>query len=308
LSANHLEAFFILFALGLNIVSDLNRIFNVDGWAFMDNYAGQIQEQKIIAITILIILISVISIIVSVIRTTIKYYAFTIEDTNRGWKISFGLITRRQNIVPFNKIQYLSWGTNWLRRKLDMWMVHVHSIGHDAVKANQRITIPVTSLQKAIELSRSYQHSPVFEKKDGLGIANSYWKRRTLLIGVPVTVCLAIILYVLSGIIGLWIGLLLPLLAAHYYKWYYNFRWISNEEGLQVYSGVWGRKYQLVAWKKIQQVQFSQGIYQRSHHLANIRIITAGGNINLPYLNYDTAMGLMNKALYYVESREESWM
>lgn len=308
LSANHLEAFFILFGLSINLVDDVKKIFNIDGWEVMGDYAGKMEGQKILAVSILIIFVAIVSMIISIIRTMLKYYDFRLEDTVHGWKIFFGLITRQQLIVPFNKIQVLSWRANWVRRKLDFWIIHVQAIGHDEVKHKQRINIPVTCLEQVIQLSRCYQESPVFDVKQGSMIEADHWKRKLLFVAAPATVILLIIFYLIGGYTALWILLLFPVMAWYHHTWYLNFRWMANEEGIQMYSGVWGRRYTLLTWKKIQQVELKQSLYQRSHDLATLKFITAGGSVSLFYVPFDMAKQLTDRILYYVESRKDGWM
>ncbi len=83
---------------------------------------------------------------------------------------------------------------------------------------------------------------------------------------------------------------------------------MANEEGIQLYSGVWGRKYTLLTWKKTQQVLIKQTYHQQSHELATLSFITAGGNVELAYIPYQQAIQLTDYILYYLESRNESWM
>lgn len=308
LSANHLEAFFILFALSMNLINDVNKIFNIDSWKVMGDYAGKMGGQKILAISILIIIVAIVSMIVSLFRTIIKYYNFRLEDTLHGWKIFFGLITRQQLIVPFKKIQIFSWRANWIRRKLDFWIIHIHSIGHDETKHKQHINIPVTKLEQAMTLSRRYQETPVFDIRKGAMIEPDYWKRKVLFVSAPATVILTIIFYFFSGSTALWILLLFPIMAWYYITWRSNFRWMANDEGIQMYSGVWGRKYTLLTWKKIQQVEIRQSLHQASYGFATLKFITAGGKVGLPYIQYDKALQLTDQILYYVESRKEEWM
>jgi putative membrane protein len=75
-----------------------------------------------------------------------------------------------------------------------------------------------------------------------------------------------------------------------------------------MYSGVWGRRFTLLTWKKIQQVELQQSLYQRSHNMATLRFITAGGKVSLFYIKYELARQLTDRILYYVESRKEGWM
>ncbi len=308
LSANHLEAFFILLALSINALDDLRKAFDFDGWVWMERVFGDMQEHVVLGTTIIIIFVALVSIGFSVISTFIKYFDFTLEDSGQNWKLSFGLFNRQQKIIPHNKIQLYGWHSNWIRRKINIWMLDIKTVGHEEVKRKQRLKIPLTSKQAAISLSNAYQCAAIFEPANGEMIEPDYWYRKTLLTSLPLTIIL-----IGAGVYWLqwqamWIGLIIFYFALRNYQWYKNYRWQANEEGLQLYSGLWGRRYQLLVWKKIQQVNFTQTPYQRSHQLASLHFTTAGGSVTLPYVSLSTAKALVNVVLYWVESKNEKWM
>ncbi|MBK7559647.1 MAG: PH domain-containing protein [Chitinophagaceae bacterium] len=308
LSTNHLETFVIISALSLNLIDDLKEAFNIDSWGLMRSYADKAAGETTLVVSILVIAGALISVVASVIRTVIKFYNFTIEQIQHGWKISFGLINRQQKIIPSNKIQVLTWKANWIRRKLNLWIIHVQSIGYSITKRKQLIQIPVTSLDQVLSLIPVYQLTPVFETNKGQRIEPAYWKRKLLFTATPVTLILVLIIYLWIGVAAIGVLLLFFYLAWYFNKWYKVFRWQINDEGIQLFSGVWGRKYSLLTWKKIQQVAVTQNPYQRTHQLANCIFFSVGGRVELPYIQLSTANYLANLSLYYVESRDEHWM
>ncbi|HEX8333748.1 MAG TPA: PH domain-containing protein [Segetibacter sp.] len=308
LTSNHLETFLIIISLSLNLLDDIKDAFNIDSWGIMESYAMKMASQTAMAVSILVIAVALLSIVFSIIRTVLKFFNYTIEEMPQGWKVSFGLTNHQQRIIPSNKIQILSWKANWLRRKINFWIVTVQSIGANKMKPKEQIQIPITSLSRVFSLVPIYQNSEVFEVSEGARIEPDYWKRRTLTKGVIVTALIASILYFAVGIAALWTLILLLYFAWYFRKWYVVFRWQINAEGLQMYSGVWGRKYTLLTWKKVQQIQVDQSPYQRSHELANVTFRTAGGQVKLPFIKLSTATYLADLSLYYVESRDENWM
>jgi putative membrane protein len=307
LTSNHLETFLIIISLSLNLLDDIKDAFNIDSWGIMESYAMKMASQTAMAVTILVVAVALISIVFSIIRTVLKFYNYTIEEMPQGWKVSFGLTNQQQKIIPSNKIQILTWRANWLRRKINFWIVTVQSIGASKLRPKEQIQIPITSLNRVFSLVPIYQHSPVFEVSEGSGIEPDYWKRKTLTVGSTVTAML-FGLYFAVGLAALWVLILLIYFAWYFRKWYQVFRWQINPEGLQMYSGVWGRKYTLLTWKKVQQIEVDQSPYQRTHQLANVIFRTAGGRVKLPFVTLSTATYLANLALYYVESRDDDWM
>jgi putative membrane protein len=308
LSANHLEAFFLLLALSINVIDDLRKAFNIDEWKWMQSLTNSLKGEVIFATTIIIVFVAIVSIAYSMLRTIFRYFNFTMQDTHNAWKLTFGLINRQENIIPHSKIQVFSWHSNWLRRKLNFWMIDVQTIGHLSRKEKQRTKIPLTESRSAVMLASVYQSTEVFNPSSGNRIDAGYWKRKTLLVGVPVTLAVVAISWYWLGGDSAWVSLLLVYFTGYFYKWYTHYRWFVNEEGIQAYSGVWGRRYSLLVWKKVQQIKISQSPYQRSHQLATITFQTAGGNIVLPYISLAIAQQLSNFVLFQVEYKNEKWM
>jgi putative membrane protein len=308
LSSNHLETFIIITALALNLLNDITEALNIDSWDFMESYFGELAGETTIVISIIIVAVALISIIVSIIRTVLKFYNFTIEDVQQGWKLSYGLINHQQKIIPHNKIQVFTWQANWLRRKLNFWILRPLTIGESRKLPSQRLQVPVTSLASVLSLVHVYQNSAVLDTTAGNRIEPAYWRRKFLLTGLPVTIVITTVVYFWIGLGGLSALLLILYFRWRYIRYYAVFRWMINDEGLQLYSGTWGRKYSLLTWNKIQQVHVHQNYYQQNHDLATIIFVTAGGRVIIPYIQLRIAIQLMNFALYNVESREANWM
>lgn len=305
LTANHLEAFFILVALLINILDEVKRIFG--GNDYLDTYGRSLLGQTMFVLTFLLMTVIIVSMLFSIARTMIKYYGFQLTDADRRWIISYGLFDKTKKIVPLNKIQILSWKANWLRRKIDYWTIQVQSVGHKENKKSN-IHVPVVSFERVNQLVASYQSYEGFDPDKSLAINSAYWKRSALRSALILTLVPAIILYFWLGWQALAALLLYPLLVWNDFQWYRNFRWQTNARGIQLLSGVFGRKYSLLNWKKIQQVHLYQNLYQRNRGLASIVFVTAGGKLTLPYIPLPTATRLVDQVLYEVESKVENWM
>lgn len=305
LTANHLEAFFILLALGLNIFDEVRQIF--DGSDYLESYVEHLLGQTVIFLLVLLIGIALISIVYSFFRTLIRFYGFELIDSGKRWAISYGLFDRTKKIIPTNKIQIISWSANWLRRKFHYWTIQVQSVGQKE-NGNSNVLIPVTSLSQVFQLAGSYKEFTEIEYATSYKIEPDYWKRKSLLKGLPLTLIAMIVFFYWIEWQVFGFILLFGFLVWYYYQWYQHFRWQTNETGIQILSGFFGRKFTLLSWKKIQQVHIHQSLYQKTHQLANVIFITAGGKVTLPYLSLSTANALVNYVLHDVESKEESWM
>lgn len=305
LTANHLEAFFILLALLINVMDEIRQIFG--GSDYIDAYGRQLLGQTALYISGLMVAVTVLSVLFSIVRTMIKYYGFRLVDADQRWVISYGLFDKTKKIAPLNKIQILSWNANWLRRKIDYWTIKVQSVGHRENKKTN-ISIPVISFEQVIQLVDPYQRFHTLNEETGLRIEPGYWKRRISRNAVVFTLIpIALTAFWLNWQALLFLAVF-PYLAWTYYRWYRNFRWHTDGTGIQMVSGVFGRKFTLLNWRKVQQVHLHQNVYQRNHGLATVVFVTAGGQATLPDIRISMATSLVDQVLYEVESREESWM
>lgn len=305
LTANHLEAFFILLALMINVFDEFRKIFG--GNDYLDSYGQQLLGQTALFIGILLMAVAVLSMLFSILRTMIKYYGFEIIDADQKWVISFGIFDKTKKTLPLSKIQILTWSANWLRRKIDYWTVQVQSVGHKEDKKSN-IHLPITSFEQVLHLVNRYQSFNGIEEENSLRIEPAYWKRKVwrnavLISLVPMIGSFYWIQWQALGFLALF-----AYLTWSYYQWYRNFRWQTNEMGIQLLSGVFGRKFTLLNWKKIQQIHLHQNLYQKNRDLATVIFITAGGKVTVPYIELSVATILVNQVLYEVESKEESWM
>lgn len=308
LTANHLEAFLILLALGFNVLEEIRSIFDFDEQEYLDTYGNEIFSQTLSMAFLLFLGVAFISIVFSIARTATKFFKFSLVDNHKEWKITFGLFNREQKTIPLKKIQILSWRASWLRRKFNYWIMQVQTVGANKKSKKEHIQIPVLASAPMIHLANAYQKFEKIDQEKSESIAAAYWKRKVLTIALPLAIVPTLISW---NWFHWWSFLFLVIsvyLTAYFYKSWKNFRWQGPEEGIQLQSGAWGRKFTLLNWSKIQQVQIHQNIYQRKHQLANVLFITAGGNVKLPYISLGKATSMVDYVLYYVESKEQNWM
>lgn len=307
ITANHLEAFVLLFVLSINVWNDIEKAFKLDGWKWMEQHSS-IVENSVFISSLIIFLVIILSVLYSGVRTIFKFYGFTILEEANGWKISFGLTTHQQKFVPFTKIQELSWQSNFVRRKLDVWVMNILSVGFEEMKKKQQIHVPIIGFHSIFSLVNKYQNSTVFNPAEGHTISNAYWQRTMIYVGIFFgAIPVAIALYFTGWIVLLWI-VVAAYIVVHKYVAKTNFRWQINSEGLQMYSGVWGRKFTLLKWNKVQQLYVSQNLFQKSKKVASLVFVTAAGKVNLPYIEHEKAIEIANQVLYLVEKNNEPWM
>jgi putative membrane protein len=307
LSANHIQAFFIVLAFIVSLFQNLRDVFG-------DTLIRTVEESSaahilLSSIPLLVLLVLFVSVVVSMVRILLKYYDFTLSETSQAFKLKSGLINTRQFLVPFTRIQFISWEANWIRRKIRLYNVELHQVSGNKLQEKQQVKVPVTRMGFIAMLFERY-HALIENTAQSVHhIHPVYALRKMLMAGV-----LPMIIIFPASQSGGWNAWMLLLLLYIPYRfinsWIYqkNFRLFISHDAFQVNSGIWGREVKVVKWYKIQQVKMQQSIFQRRKNLATIKLYTAGGYIKIPFIPLELATQIQNYALYEVEKSHRPWL
>jgi putative membrane protein len=303
LTANHLEAFVLLLTFGWGLYDDLRPV--------MERFFPGRAELAAAGIKMLLALgiaVLVITLLYSALRTMLRFYDYRVLRDDKGYSLRFGLIDRRQRLVPFEKIQYLEWRASWLRRLFGLWLLELGVVGEKELKSKQRLEIPLTGQAQVAPLTLPYHQIPDVAALNALRIHRSYAQRRLLLVGlIPVSLLLPPFLH-WGGPASLWMLLWPAFTALMSTLRQRKFRLWMHEDVLYLRGGLLGESFTLLKWYKVQSVRMVQSPYQRSHALASLVLHTAAGNIKIPWIPLAAARAIADYALYKVESEERVWM
>jgi putative membrane protein len=238
----------------------------------------------------------------------LRYSNFTCSEAENGFRVQTGLINTRQNLVPFSKVQYVSWGANWIRRRIGLFMLEFHQAQNEQAKRRQRIRLPITRKEYIERLLEPY-HSAVKPIADSTHtIHKIYPVRRMLIAGMPASLIVAGLAFMWMNWYALLFLLWIPYVYITNVIYRKRFHLYLSAEALQLNTGVWGKESKLAQWYKIQYMELIQSMYQRRKRLATLVIHTAGGQIKIPYIDLELAQMIKNYALYKVEESKRSWM
>jgi putative membrane protein len=299
--------------VGLIIAFALARFHDIEEWFGIDAYDWMESHGKQVAITTQVIAISAFialafAILISVVRIILKFSDLQITLTEKGFNLKHGLVHSHQQFIGASKIQFIQWNANWIRRKIGMYMFHVKTTGEQHIKNKRRIQVPVTRKEHIYKLAAYYQEELPSESNIAYHIQPQYVFRRTLWVGLPVT-----LFFIVAGSFfmkwqALWFGLLLIYFIIRNFIFRRNFRFWVKEAAIEISSGVWGRQRIILNWHKLQVVTIKQGIYQRQKGFADLLLQTASGNIVLPYITLEQASMLSDYAAMKTESTQQRWM
>lgn len=302
LTANHIETFFITLAFGYSLLQNIKNASDDFYKKSVDMVSGYMVYQSVLGVLIVVLLVIAVSVIISFCRIVLKYANFSIMAVGNRFQVRTGLINTKEVLVPFSKIQYISWRANWLRTKTKLFVLEFHNIGQLQLKQAQKVLIPLTRLEYLPQLLANYHPLPVNEGP-AIRVNKSYVSRSYLLYTLPLLLGILIAAY--FNPFFYWGLILLAYNAGSIYWFQQKFRMYVSEEVIHIQKGSYGSEDLLLLWHKIQTVTIQQSIYQRKNGLASVKLRTAGGMVTIPYIPIATANQLANFALYKTET--EPW-
>jgi putative membrane protein len=307
ISANHLEAFFILLAFGFSVLDDIETAAGQQYEGAMKWLSEQAEGSTVSAAIVFAGVVLVISIIASFVRIVLGYANFRISKTDKGFRIQSGLVNTREKLVPFRKVQYISWRANWIRNKINFYLLQFHAIGTMETRRKWEIKVPVTRSSLLPQLLTDY-HPELPGDAPSIRIHKAYIGRRTIFLGIVPALLLSGITYTSFGSNAFWFFLLIGYVFISSWLLVSKFRLLIDKEAMQVHRSIFGREEILLKWNHIQSVKLRQSLYQRSRGLATVRLYTAGGVIQVPFVRLEQAEQIRDYALFKVESDLSSWM
>ncbi|MGZ5286171.1 MAG: PH domain-containing protein [Flavisolibacter sp.] len=303
ISANHVETFFILLSFGVGLYENLKDLDNNLFSGLQDWLPGY----AIFPILALIIFVLVITVTVSTIRIFFGFYDLQVHRNSRGFQIKSGLTNIKNRIIALPKIQFISWDSNWVRRKLGLWMLEYHVAGGDQLKNRLKVQVPVTNKSFIPLLTEGYHHLPDTKGLSFLNMHPSFITRRILVLGIVPLMVLLPLAWWFWGAKALWLLIYLFIILIASWCQQKKFRLWALDELMVIRRGILGEKHIILKWHKMQSVKLSQSIYQRKHGLANVMIYTAAGQIPVQFIPLESAQQLRDFILYKTESSLQSW-
>ncbi len=219
---------------------------------------------------------------------------------NKEIHIQRGLINKFETIIPQRKIQFTTWYTNLIRRKLGIFTLAYKYAGGRKTLGSDAI-VPFFDPHMAFKLNQPYFPVVPGEPFHTATIASVYIWRNYLYLKLPLSVFIIGVCY--------WIHpwLFYGSFGVLAYFWIYNVLFVKNfkielhQEYFIIHQGVWGRRHTLVRWEKLQKIDVRQTPYQRRNGYAHLHLNTASSNLTIPYLDLTMAEEILNYGLYKTE-------
>ncbi len=304
---NHLQMALLILAFGWQFYNELADSFKEE----ISQVSGQVNEQILQSSLIVLIFMGLlffgISILASVIKIIVKFFDFEFSKTESSFQMQAGLLNRKNMIIPFKKIQELSWGTNPLKKAFSLFSIKIKQANSQVDKKKSLMEIPGCGNENLNQLKEVIFGEDEFLRDRKYKISGKFFWRVLFIMGcLPILISSPLYIYdVVHYIVPiLWFGFSTFASWLAVKKRYFQI----SENQLIISKGMFGQDWKQLEIYKIQVVDFRQSIFQKSSGLAGIQIYTASGSTSIPFINENLAKELHKFLVYKIQSTEKSWM
>lgn len=299
ISENHIRTLSLIFAFAMSRLDDLRQFFGKKTDAILDEQMNQIHFTGAMIAGMIAMGIAI-TLAFSVIRVLLRYNDMQLTANQKGFQVKWGFLQTQQKMMLQNKVQLISWNSNFVRKLLGIKILRFFMVGENILKDDQYIKLPVMQEDVLKKLSAYYQ--PVWPSlsENANYTHPSYAWRITMIFILPLSLTASVALYFWKP----WL-MLFPLLVFLYFLITFIIRqkkfvfWYNNTT-LQIRKGVWGEEHVLLNFKKVQHVALETSPYLRKNNLATLVLHTAGDMVKIPYIPIDQAQYLADRCLYEI--------
>jgi putative membrane protein len=305
---NHLKMGAIIVAFGWQFYNELSDAFQEE----VNKLSGQVNEQILQSSLAVLLFMGIafllISIAASVIKVILRFFEFEFSKSPSAFHMQAGLLNRKNMIIPFRKIQEISWGTNPLKKAFSIFSIKIRqAASSENEKQKSVMEIPGCNKGNVVHLRNIVFGENEFITGKKHKISRKYFWRILLLMGAaPIVASLPLVYYstlpYILPIVWFAISLWGSWLAIQ--KRYFQ----VSENHLIVSKGMFGQQWKQLKMYKIQVVDFRQSIFQKMTGLASLQIHTASGSTAIPFIDANLARELHTYLVYKIQMSKESWM
>lgn len=300
ISENHIRTLSLIFAFAMSRLDDLRQFFGKKTDAILDEQMNQIHFTGAMIAGMIAMGIAI-TLAFSVIRVLLRYNDMQLTANQKGFQVKWGFLQTQQKMMLQNKVQLISWNSNFVRKLLGIKILRFYMVGENILKDDQYIKLPVMQEDVLKKLSAYYQ--PVWPSlsENANYTHPSYAWRITMIFILPLSLTASVALYFWKP----WV-MIFPLLFLLYFQITFIIRqkkfvfWYNNTT-LQIRKGVWGEEHILLNFKKVQHVAVETSPFLRRKKLATLVLHTAGDSIKLPFIPLLNAQAIANRCLYEIE-------
>lgn len=311
ITGNHIRNFFLIVGGIFAISAQLGefdaryRIDRIFDWIYDKSEDVSFEWRFLLIIPVAM----VISVLFSIGASLFTNYNLRVNRSKSGYRVTQGLINKKEQFAPYKKIQIFRWSISPLRRLLGLYNVRIKQASSNEVNRNQSVHIPGALSKDVDRFLMKLFPSAKQERQRLFFIHEKFLYRMFLFLAILPAAGFSALYYFLDDNVffGLAVGwlIIISLGLARYYSRYVI---ELSESHIQLNRGVLTTYRDRIFIHKMQGLRIRQTPYQVRNDLASITLYTAAGDLTIPYLTLADAKVLGNYLLYKVESSRKAWM
>lgn len=304
ISENHLQTLLLVLLFIFGKMQDVKDYLGIDTVEWVAEQSDSVQL-GLQAAALLVAVGLGITLVVSFVRVFLRFGGFKVWFKDAALHIEWGLLETRKKLVSKERMQQITWKSNWLRQRLNLFVVRIHVFSEPTLKEELLLRVPLSSIEAWQRLLNYYvdvqDESPLRNYQPDV----RWWIRRSFVFALPLFLVLAGVLFWLAP----WWTAFFPMLVWGYLVvawkvWHKRFQGQLFKGALRVKKGVWGNNGVLVRLEHVQSVGLHSSPYMRSRGLASVKFRVAGGSpIVVPYLQEAEAVALIDYVVGFIEAR-----
>lgn len=304
---NHLRTGLVVFAIVNGYMWQYEEYLLKPFESYMEEQADFFLAEYMILIPATVILFLVLSVLTSLVQTVLKYFDLKFFVSEKGVQMISGLLKRVEYQIPIQKIQYLKWKSNPLRKLIGLQTLIVKQASSQEAGDRQSVKVPGCGKDQLLAVLNQFyperEKGSFFEIKPQnlLALQLSVWLGLIPAMGIS---ALAFIDYRYAILPVIYI---IPVLF-FVLKYYRSVRLNMNGEMLFLTKGWVSPSTLALKLYKMQNVSLSQSIFQKRRGLASLTFYTAAGDETMPHLPIEEAQEIYNYVLFKVQSEQRDWM
>jgi putative membrane protein len=310
LTANYLRSFFLLLAFFITTFENIKHVFGEKAISEnkIEHYLNKNEFSKSIPILLFIILFVIIMLNLG--RIIFKYFDLKIIQQNESLLLSFGLLNTKTTILKPEKVQIISFSSNYFQNKLNTLQLKIkQATSGEKEEQKSAIEIPgCTSRERDEILKLIFQKIP----KKGLMLKPNF---RKLGFSVFLTIFLPLLAFWIfkdllpqNKFVYSFVMLYVLIVGIIQFFNFRNNKLFIDSDFIFKKSGAWDVKTEIIEWHKIQAITTSQLFWHKNLNIGSVILHTAGGNISFQLSNFDTIKTYANLWLYKIETSNSNWM
>lgn len=254
----------------------LDSTFSKTSLFFQNINFDQMSVGNIVLWIILILIIYIIvSLIIAIITTIIKFYGFSVKRENDNLIINYGLLEKKNYIMPIKKISAIYLKQNIIKQIFNCRAIHIETVGYGNEKGESSILYPLTvgsKYSKLIEeLIPEYKFNEMMIKVPKRALVRFL----SLKFIVPVVISVIFTIYFKYGYICL---LSVPFFILVGYLQYKNSAIGKNSNLLCISNSSFTKVTSIIPVNKIQSVVTETSYFQKRKVLFNLEVSIQGNN------------------------------